>query len=88
MTDRKPGEWPVTTTVDLSTAEPTPVDEQGEQHLKLTAARARFDLVLGSVRADLEEQPSERSVRTAARRWCNAITALADETAQRLKKTG
>lgn len=76
MSDHRLGNWPVTEPVDLE-----PPDDQGEQHLALVSVQARFHVVLGSIRADLEEQPSPASVRTAARRWCNAITAMADEIA-------
>ncbi|GFH38878.1 hypothetical protein [Streptomyces pacificus] len=71
-----PGHWPVTNPVDLDQA-----DEQGEQHLQLVTEQARFHVTLGAVRADLETQPSAKCVRAAARRWCNAITAMADEIA-------
>ncbi|MDX3578667.1 hypothetical protein [Streptomyces sp. FL07-04A] len=36
-------------------------------------------MTLGAVRAHLEEQPSPRAVRTAARRWCVQITAVAED---------
>lgn len=39
----------------------------------------RFHVVLDTVRAMLEEQPSERTVRSTARRICAAVTLLADE---------
>lgn len=74
MTGR-PGQWPVTDPVDPQQ------DDQGQQHLALTAVQARFHVVLGAIRADLEEQPSRKCVRTAARRWTEAITAMADEIA-------
>ncbi|MFE3495300.1 hypothetical protein ACFXOS_19875 [Streptomyces sp. NPDC059175] len=73
---RAPGRWPVTEPVELD----QDVD-QGEQHLRLAAEQARFHVTLGAVRADLEAQPSAKCVRAAARRWCNAITAMADEIA-------
>ncbi|MET9099591.1 hypothetical protein [Streptomyces antibioticus] len=41
--------------------------------------RARREMALGSIRAHLEEQPSPRTVRTAARRWCAQITAMASD---------
>ncbi|MCX5170555.1 hypothetical protein OG616_21420 [Streptomyces antibioticus] len=41
--------------------------------------RARREMALGSIRAHLAEQPSPRSVRAAARRWCTQITALAED---------
>ncbi|MGW3626463.1 hypothetical protein [Streptomyces sp. NPDC000880] len=81
MSNHRPGEWPVTT--------PIPLDEPSEDRQGTVAAeRARFHLTLGSIRADLEEQPSEPCVRAAARRWQQAITALADDTLQQLRKTG
>jgi hypothetical protein len=36
---------------------------------------------MGAIRAMLEEQPSERTVRSAARRLCNTIVLLADDVA-------
>lgn len=82
MTGR-PGEWPVTEPVDLE-----PSDEQGQQHLRLTRTQARFQLVLDSIRADLAEQPSRMCVRSAARRWTDAITQIADEVTKQLRDTG
>lgn len=66
----------------------TPVEEQGEQHQALVHDQARFHVTLGSVRADLEEQPSEACIRAAQRRWQNAISQIADETARLLRRTG
>lgn len=84
MTEHRPGQWPVTEPVDLDQLG----DEQGEQHLALTAVQARWSVTLGSIRADLEEQPSPLSVRVAARRWAEAITAMAEEiAAQQLRDT-
>jgi hypothetical protein len=88
MTQRPPGQWPVDEPADLDTVAAQADDEQGRQHLAATAARARFQVTLGSIRADLEEQPSRTAVHTAARRWTDAITNLADEAVQRLKKAG
>lgn len=79
------GEWPFTEPVDL---EAGLADElQGALHLELTRVQARFELTLDSIREDLREQPSETCVRTAARRWCNNITAMADEITKELRKT-
>ncbi|TXS30754.1 hypothetical protein EAO71_20385 [Streptomyces sp. ms191] len=80
---RVPGQWPVPEPADLEADDP-----QGAAHLALVAAQARFHVVLGSVRADLEEQPSPMAVLGAARRWKDAITAMADEVAAALKKAG
>ncbi|MFD9225240.1 hypothetical protein ACFWDI_35750 [Streptomyces sp. NPDC060064] len=79
------GEWPVTEPVDLEAAEAS--DVQGVLHLELTRVQARFEMAIGSVRADLREQPSEACVRSAARRWCNDIIAAADEVVNNLRST-
>lgn len=73
MTGR-PGEWPV----EKNTAV-LEDDEQGARHLAAVREPARFHVTLGAIRADLEEQPSNRSIRAAARRWHEAITNVADE---------
>ncbi|MEV4865632.1 hypothetical protein [Streptomyces ossamyceticus] len=44
--------------------------------------RARRALVLDSVRAHLDEQPSPRAVRTCARSWVAALLALAEDVAK------
>ncbi|MEV5943678.1 hypothetical protein [Streptomyces sp. NPDC051994] len=87
MNERQPGQWPMDEPVDLDKL----VDDEGPEvatYLKRQSERARFHLTLGSIRADLEEQPSPLCVRTAARRWTDAIAQLADETEQRLRNTG
>jgi hypothetical protein len=45
------------------------------------AEQARRVMTLGSIRASLEDQPSARAVRTAARRWVADLLALAEEVA-------
>lgn len=64
-----------------------PSGDQGERHLELARVRARFRLVLDSIGSDLREQPNEVSVRGAARRWTNAITAMADEVVKEMRST-
>ncbi|MFI0825694.1 hypothetical protein ACH4Q7_14700 [Streptomyces roseolus] len=78
-----PGQWPVPEPVDIIEN-----DDQGAAHLALAAVQARFHVTLGSIRADLEEQPSPMAVLNAARRWNYAITAMADEVASSLRKAG
>lgn len=93
MSDDRPGGWPVSDPVQVESADQgsspmrTPGDQQGEQHLELARVRARFRLVLDSIRADLREQPSEVSVRGAARRWTNAIAAMTDEVVREMRST-
>lgn len=44
--------------------------------------RARRALVLDSIRAHLDEQPSPRAVRTCARRWVADLLAIAEQAAK------
>lgn len=70
---RRPGEWPV---------QPVHTDEQtghDELYVKRAQERALHEMVLGSIRHDLNQQPTPSAIRTAATRWKNAITQLADE---------
>lgn len=44
--------------------------------------RARRSLVLDSIRAHLDEQPSPRAVRACARRWIADLLAIAEQAAK------
>ncbi|MGC0317318.1 hypothetical protein [Kitasatospora acidiphila] len=66
---RIPGQWPE------GCQRPSHDDQTW---MRLQAGRARREVVLGSIRADLAEQPSPRAVRAAVRRWCTAIVQLGD----------
>ncbi|MBZ3918175.1 hypothetical protein [Streptomyces acidiscabies] len=79
MTGNCPGKWPIKPT-DLS---PSTNDEL---YVQLTAERALHEMVLASIRHDLEQQPSAFTVLTAARNWCTRITALADEVAKEKRR--
>jgi hypothetical protein len=83
MKQHRPGQWPITAPVDLEQH----ANDQGEQHIALSAIQARWHVTLGAIRADLEEQPSPMSVRTAARRWAEAVTAMAEEIATQMRNT-
>ncbi|MFD6887154.1 hypothetical protein [Streptomyces sp. NPDC059957] len=63
------GDWP-----------PAPYTD--EFLIRARAERARRELTLGSIRAHLEEQPSARAVRAAARKWASDITALGEDVVQ------
>lgn len=71
---RRPGEWPTL---------PVHTDEQDAGHDELYVKRAQehalHEMVLGSIRHDLNQQPTPGAIRAAARTWKNAITQLADE---------
>lgn len=75
MTERRPGQWPV---------EPVALDTATDEELYVQRAseRALHEMVLDSIRHDLEQQPSALTVITAARNWCNRITSAAEEIAR------
>lgn len=73
-TERRPGEWPTP-----RTPLPTEQDTRDNLRAQVNHERARHELTLGAIRAHLEEQPSERTVREAARNWITTITNLADD---------
>lgn len=70
MTDRRPGEWPI---------DHRKPDEPEPEHDRGTSEKARVEMVMLSIKADLGEQPSVNTIRAAARRWQGAISAAADE---------
>ncbi|MDH6122036.1 hypothetical protein ABH930_006372 [Kitasatospora sp. GAS204A] len=74
--EQHPSDWPVPRSHAARTALLT------ETHPDANETRARFHIVLGTVRAMLEEQPSDRAARAAGRRICAAVTALADDVAK------
>ena len=80
MTERRPGQWPVD--------QPATLDQPSEDELYVqrAAERALHEMVLDSIRHDLEQQPSPLTVITAARNWCNRVTAAAEEIAQAKRK--
>ncbi|MFB8772137.1 hypothetical protein [Streptomyces broussonetiae] len=71
---RRPGEWPVPP-VDLDANQ----TDHDQLYVQQAQERALHEMVLGSIRHDLLKQPSDSTIRAAARRWKNAITQLADE---------
>lgn len=70
------GHWPVTEPVDLDALEQA---DQGELYVQRAAERALHEMVLGSIRHHLNQQPSPSAIRAAATRWKSDITNLADE---------
>lgn len=79
MTERRPGQWPVD--------KPAGLPDDGDQlYVKRQQERALHELVLDSIRHDLEQQPSPLTVLTAARNWCSRITAAAEDVAEAKRK--
>lgn len=91
MTEHRPGQWPVDQPADLDAIEKgsslvrTPGDD--ELYLKRAGEKALHEMVLDSIRHDLEQQPSPLTVISAARTWCYRITAAADEISKAKRKT-
>jgi hypothetical protein len=69
------------TTGECTDAEPVGLVPE-DLYLKRAAERGRHEIVLGSIRAHLGEQPTAAAVQSAARRWCADVTALGDEIAK------
>jgi len=84
MTERRPGQWPVGP-VDPEKAART--GDDAEQYVRRAAERALHEMVLDSIRHDLQQQPSAFTVLTAARNWCTRITAAAEEIARSKRST-
>ncbi|WP_327724438.1 hypothetical protein [Streptomyces europaeiscabiei] len=62
---------------------PAPADdEQGATYAAFWRERARRELVLDSIRASLQEQPSKAAVRSCARNWVADVLALAEDVAK------
>lgn len=66
---------------------PAPEDEQGTAYTEFWRERARRELVLDSIKASLEEQPSRAAVRSCARNWVADVLALAEAVAKSKRET-
>lgn len=85
MTQHRPGSWPVN--------QPTSLDEVGqtdttadELYVKRAAEKALHEMVLDSIRHDLEQQPTGPSAQAKARIWCAHVLAIADDVAAEKRK--
>lgn len=72
MTGHSTGECPDDEPIDL-----VPDD----LYLQRVAERGRHEIVLGSIKAHLEEQPTPGAVRAAMRRWIADVTTVGEEVA-------
>ncbi|MBC2903998.1 hypothetical protein [Streptomyces cupreus] len=87
MTDRAPGRWPVDQPVALDEGvHSVDTPDADELYVQRAAEKALHEMVLDSIRHDLEQQPSPLTVLTAARNWCTRITAAAEEIAREKRK--
>jgi hypothetical protein len=71
---------------DYTTGE-CPADDPVGLYLKRAAERGRHEIVLGSIRAHLEEQPTPAAVQAAVRHWVSDLTSLGEEVAQEKRST-
>lgn len=78
MTERQPGQWPAEEPVGL-----IPED----LYVKRATERGRHEIVLGSIRAHLEEQPTPVAVLSAVRRWINDVIAVGDDVARKKRSS-
>ncbi|MFJ5728768.1 hypothetical protein [Streptomyces paradoxus] len=70
--------------VDLDALAPLTDDQL---YVQRATEKALHEMVLDSIRHDLEQQPSPLTVLTAARNWCSRITAAAEEIARTKRST-
>ncbi|MEU1293028.1 hypothetical protein ABZ439_11440 [Streptomyces sp. NPDC005840] len=80
MTGRPVGGWP-TSAADLPGAD-------ADLYATRQQEKALHEMVLDSIRHDLNQQPSPLTVLTAARNWCSRITAAAEDIAKSKRKPG
>ncbi|WP_405841574.1 hypothetical protein [Streptomyces sp. NBC_01518] len=67
---------------DCSADEPVDFVPDDLPYLKRASERGRHEIVLGSIRGHLEEQPTPTAVYAAVRNWINDLTALGEKVAK------
>ncbi|WP_371646453.1 hypothetical protein [Streptomyces mirabilis] len=83
MKQHRPGRWPVERPADVdgvSTAADTPTAD--ELYVKRAQEKALHEMVLNSIRHDLEQQPTGPSAQAKARIWCAHVLAIGDDVAE------
>ncbi len=73
MTGHRPGQWPVSEPADLGA---------DELYVRRAAEKALHEMVLDSIRHDLEQQPTGPSAQAKARIWCAHVLAIGDDVAE------
>jgi hypothetical protein len=74
------------TTGDCEPDEPVGLVPE-DLYLRRAAERGRHEIVLGSIRAHLEEQPTPSAVNAAVRHWISDVAALGEEVATAKRAT-
>lgn len=56
-------------------------------YVQRASEQGRHEVVLGSIRGHLEEQPTPTAVLSAVRRWINDVIAVGDEVAKTKRRS-
>ncbi|MFF4347563.1 hypothetical protein [Streptomyces sp. NPDC001530] len=82
MTERRPGQWPIEPSgvAHADTTDDTATHDA--LYVQRAAEKALHEMVLDSIRHDLEQQPTGPSAQAKARIWCAHVLAIADEVAE------
>lgn len=83
MTDEHLADAPI----DLDVVQHDYADDEVTLYLRRAAERGRHEIVLNSIRAHLEEQPTPVAVLAAVRRWINEVIAVGDQVAKAKRST-
>jgi hypothetical protein len=84
VNQRRPGQWPVPEPTEHAEL-PRTVDsanDPDELYVKRAQEKALHEMVLGSIRNDLEQQPTGPSAQAKARIWCAHVLAIGDDVAE------
>lgn len=85
MTERRPGQWPVDEPAALDT--PSSAEATADElYVRRAQEKALHEMVLDSIKHDLEQQPTGPSAQAKARIWCAHILAIADDVARSKRK--
>lgn len=87
MTERQPGQWPADEPIELDVVQHDHAEDETGLYLKRASERGRHEIVLGSIRAHLEEQPTPVAVLSAVRRWIGDVIAVGDEVAKTKRRS-
>lgn len=82
MSEQRPGEWPINEPVDLAGPSGGEASSDPDEiYVRLASERARREIVLASIKAHLEEQPTANAVHAVARHWISDVAAISDQVA-------
>jgi hypothetical protein len=87
VTERRPGDWPVNQPADLGLTQHDYADDEVTLYLRRAAERGRREIVLDSIRAHLEEQPTANAVQAVTRHWVADVIAIGDEIAKTKRRS-